>query len=218
MPLESRATHLAPVQRKIGASALPQAAAAKGQPRTLPLMRIHITGASGSGTTTLGAALARDLGCPQFDGDDYFWLPTSPPFRTRRPAAERVALLRRDMTGAGSAVISGSIMGWGQDVEDAFDLIVFLYLPASVRVERLRARELQRHGMTDPAFLEWAAQYDAGPPEGRSLARHSAWLAGRRCPVLRLAEDESVAQRLARVRQALGALDARDGEPPARPA
>lgn len=46
-------------------------------------------------------------------------------------------------------------------------------------------------------------QYDAGPPEGRSLAKHTAWLAARRCPVLRLEGDQSTAERVGRVLQAL---------------
>src|SRR5438128_874343 len=44
------------------------------------VQRLHILGASGSGTTTLGRALAEGLQCPHFDTDDYFWLPTDPPF------------------------------------------------------------------------------------------------------------------------------------------
>ena len=43
------------------------------------IRRIHILGASGSGTTALGQALAEHLRCPHFDTDDYFWLPTDPP-------------------------------------------------------------------------------------------------------------------------------------------
>jgi len=35
-------------------------------------MRVHIVGASGSGTTTLGRALATQLGCPHVDTDDVF--------------------------------------------------------------------------------------------------------------------------------------------------
>ena len=38
------------------------------------IRRIHILGAAGSGTTTLGRALAERLQCPHFDTDDYFWL------------------------------------------------------------------------------------------------------------------------------------------------
>jgi uridine kinase len=161
-------------------------------------VRIHITGASGSGTTTLGGALAQALGCAHLDTDDYYWLPTKPPFQHKREVAERVALLTRDLQPR-DVVLSGSIGSWGAEVEDAFDLIVFLYLPVEIRLARLRQRELERYGAADPAFLEWASLYDTGPPEGRSLAKHDAWLAARKCPVLRLEGDLSVAQRVARV-------------------
>lgn len=37
-------------------------------------MKIHITGASSAGSTTLGSELTTVLSCPYFDTDDYFWL------------------------------------------------------------------------------------------------------------------------------------------------
>jgi hypothetical protein len=166
-------------------------------------MRIHITGASGSGATTLGRELAAHLGFAHLDGDDYYWLPTSPPFREKRDAADRLAAILGDLRAVPSAIVSGSMVGWGAELEDGFDLIVFLYLPAQTRIERLRTREVERFGAADPAFLEWAAQYDQGPPEGRSLAKHIAWLAARRCPVLRLEEDLSVAERIRLVLEAM---------------
>jgi hypothetical protein len=162
-------------------------------------MRIHITGASGSGTSTLGRAVADAIGAPFVDADDFYWMPTQPPFAIKRPPAERLALLRAEVCTRPHVVLAGSILRWGAELEDAFDLIVFLYLEADIRVERLRAREIERLGHADPAFLAWAAQYDEGPPEGRSLARHRAWLAARRCPVLELHGDQSVADRLAAV-------------------
>ena len=60
-------------------------------------MFIHITGASGSGTTTLSEALAAELGFVHLDADDYFWLPTPEPFTVRRDRTERLALLLADL-------------------------------------------------------------------------------------------------------------------------
>lgn len=37
---------------------------------------IHIFGAAGSGTTTLGMKICQELGYKLMDTDDYFWLPT----------------------------------------------------------------------------------------------------------------------------------------------
>jgi adenylate kinase family enzyme len=56
--------------------------------------RIHVTGASGSGVTTLGRALADALALPHHDTDDYLWQPTTPPYRQMRETAERLRLMR----------------------------------------------------------------------------------------------------------------------------
>lgn len=162
-------------------------------------MKIHIMGASGSGTTTLGQALARTLSFKHLDSDHYYWLPTNPPYKQKRPVADRQALLQAEMDTHTGLVVSGSLLGWGADIENAFDLIVFLYLPAGIRIERLRQREIATYGVADPAFLAWAAQYDTGTAEGRSLAKHQAWLAARTCQILTIEQDLTVAERIARV-------------------
>jgi hypothetical protein len=96
-----------------------------------------------------------------------------------------------------TVVISGSIMNYGDYLENLFDLIVFLYLPAEIRIPRLKAREEARFGSANPDFLAWAAQYDAGPAVGsRSLANHTAWLSQRTCRVLRLEGDMTVETRV----------------------
>src|ERR1035441_4397517 len=159
-------------------------------------MLILITGASGSGTSTLGAVVARELRIAHLEADDYYWLPTKPPFTTKRDRAERLSSVLRDVRAKQSAVLAGSIMDWGLELENAFDLIVFLYLDAAIRVERLRAREIEVLGKADEEFLEWAAQYDAGIQGGRSLVKHQTWLAARTCPVLEVRGDLTVRERV----------------------
>lgn len=166
-------------------------------------MRLLITGASGSGTTTLGQALATRLHVPCFDTDHYYWLPTDPPFKTKRDPVARLDLFLDDLRSAPSYVVAGSVMHWGAELENGFSLVVFLTLQADIRLARLRARELARLGRIDPEFLEWAGQYDEGRLPGRSRARHEQWLNERSCPVLRLDGDLSVAERVVRVTEAL---------------
>lgn len=162
-------------------------------------MHILITGASGSGTTTLGEALASSLGLPHLDADNFYWLPTSPPFKQKRDPKYRFNLLHQELHAVPGVILSGSIVDWGSEIENSFTLIVFLYLSAELRVERLRRRELERYGKVNEAFIKWASEYDSGPSEGRSLAKHESWLAQRRCPVLRLEGDLSIEERVARV-------------------
>ena len=102
--------------------------------------RIHILGASGSGTTTLGQALAERLQCPHFDADDSFWVPTDPPFTHQRERTERAQLLMDDLTAHDAWVVSGSLCGWGDVAIPLFELVVFLWIPHDRRMARLRQR------------------------------------------------------------------------------
>ena len=107
----------------------------------MTIQRIHILGASGSGTTTLGHALAERLNYAHFDTDDYFWLPTDPPFTEKREITLRQQLLMDDLTAHGSWILSGSLCGWGDVAIPLFELVVFLWIPPETRMERLRQRE-----------------------------------------------------------------------------
>ncbi|MEK1890226.1 MAG: AAA family ATPase [Phyllobacterium sp.] len=156
---------------------------------------IYITGASCSGVTTLGKSLATALGIRHVDCDDYYWYPTNPPFSTKRPPEDRLKLIREALGEAGW-VLSGALDGWGDPLIAEVDLIVFVYTPTPVRMERLLAREHERYGkriqpagdMYDihTAFAAWAAQYDKPDFPGRNLARHEAWLNAQTAPVLRV--------------------------------
>jgi adenylate kinase family enzyme len=108
------------------------------------LERVHIFGAPGCGSTTLGRALAQRLVCQHVDADDVYWLPTIPPYQIKRMAAERVRMLEEATRWAKHWVLSGAIVGWGDALIRTFDLVVFLNVPAGVRLARLRAREQER--------------------------------------------------------------------------
>ena len=157
--------------------------------------RIHIFGASGSGTTTLGKALAEALNIPHYDTDNYLWIQTNPPFQQIRDRTERQELLRQVLTPNTSWVLSGSLCGWGDFVIPIFDYVVFLLIPPAIRLQRLKQREIERYGSgiehpSNPRyqdsqnFLHWAAAYDAGGSNMRSRFSHEEWIANLPCPVL----------------------------------
>ena len=154
--------------------------------------RLHVTGASGSGTTTLARALADHWGVPHADADDYFWVPTHPPYVEKRPEADRLALMRSVFVPREAWVLSGSMLGWGESVVAQCDAVVFLTLDPDERLRRIRARErVRRDGgqvveAALEAFLEWARGYDDSSFKGRSRVAHEEWLSGLDRPVLRL--------------------------------
>ena len=108
--------------------------------------RIHIVGASGAGVTTLGRALADVLAIPHHDTDDYFWRPTSPPYREQRDVADRLRLMGEIFLGRSDWILSGSLDDWGGPVIPLFDLVVFLHVPTEIRLRRLRDREARHFG------------------------------------------------------------------------
>jgi hypothetical protein len=182
----------------------------RGSARTLERvevsMRVLVTGASGSGTTTLGRALSEELKVAFFDVDDYFWLPTDPPYQQQRDSSARLSLLVADLTKVPRSVTSGSVINWGAEIEDSFSFIAFLALQPELRLSRLREREVARFGRANEKFLQEAAHYDNGHSEDNSRIGDERWLARRSCPVLRIEGDVSVQEGVARMANALSNL------------
>lgn len=176
--------------------------------------RIHITGASGSGTTSLGRALSQSLDLSHFDTDDFYWMPTEQPYTTKRDPTERLALMQKLFVPAQEWILTGSVMGWGDTLIPQLDLIVFLRATTQTRIERLRERENRRFGaeavspggprhVMHVEFLEWAAQYEQQGFKGRSARRHEVWLELATCPVLRLDGTQPMDTLVTSVKKAL---------------
>lgn len=165
--------------------------------------RIHVTGASGAGVTTLGRAVAQHLAFAHHDTDDYYWLPTSPPYVAKRPIPDRLRLIGEMFLGRSDWVLSGAMESWGRPIVPYFDLVVFVQTPTSLRLARLRDREARHFGADAvrpggwrheecESFIDWASAYDCGGAGGRSLPRQLEWLATLPCPVLRLDGAQAV--------------------------
>lgn len=155
---------------------------------------IHIFGASGSGTTTLGESIDETLGYKHLDVDDYFWLPSDPPYEIKRAPDERQKSLRVDIANSQKSVISGSLCGWGDVFIPYFDLAIFVNTSTELRIRRIKQREYNKLGnrillggdMYDKhiAFNEWAKEYDKLGVEQRSRALHKEWMKKIKCPVI----------------------------------
>ncbi|WP_075341915.1 AAA family ATPase [Tenacibaculum agarivorans] len=159
-------------------------------------MKILIFGASGSGTTTLGSEIEKKTDFKHLDADDYYWEKTNPPFQRKVPLLKRNEYLKKDFERFENVIISGSMISWGKEWLTAFDLVIFIRLENTIRMERLKKREAERYGeklITDTqiqenskAFLAWANQYENPDFKGRSLKIHNEWIKLLDCEVLRL--------------------------------
>lgn len=105
-----------------------------------------------------------------------------------------------DLSDSDTWILSDSIVNWADPLVSFFDLVVFVYVPQEIRIDRLMKREYKRYGdkarqggeryEASQAFLQWAASYDAGTKNGPSLAKHEQWLSDMKCPTLRIVNNE----------------------------
>lgn len=146
---------------------------------------IHVYGASGSGTTTLGEAISSKYGYEHLDTDHYFWLPTNPPYMSKRDVTDRISLMKKKMEENDKIIISGSLCGWGDVFIPLFHLAIRIVTPTDIRINRLKDREYKNFGdrirfhgdMYEDhlSFIKWAKEYDNGDESMRSKAMHDKW-------------------------------------------
>lgn len=179
---------------------------------------IILFGGMGVGDTTLGKAVAQKLDWPHFDLDDFIWRWDTPlPFTKTRPRDEKIAMLKEAISHHPHFVMSGSMFSFRKEFEDSFELAVFLTVPAEVRAERIRKRELTRwgarvlpggdmyesEGSIHKDYMACVRSYDEGPAEVFSLAQHEVWAGELPCPVLRLDGTKPIEENAQRVIEAL---------------
>lgn len=146
---------------------------------------IHIFGASGSGTSTIGKYISVKWNYYFMDTDDYFWQATNPPYTKKRDASERLSMMKKDINEHEKIVIAGSLVDWGDELIPLFSLAIRVETDTDIRIERLVRREQLRFGNridiggdmyeNHQKFLNWAAAYDNGGIDMRSKAKHDEW-------------------------------------------
>jgi adenylate kinase family enzyme len=162
-------------------------------------LKIIIFGASGTGKTTLGKSIAKELNWAFLDSDEYYWEKTNPPFQIKIPLEKRNEHLKTDFNNNENVITTGSLCTWSKYWDSAFDLGIFLRLPKDIRMKRLANREIDRYGEelnTNPemrekskAFLKWAEEYDDETSDRHSITQHRNWIKVLDCPIIEFKDD-----------------------------
>ena len=162
---------------------------------------IIIFGAPGSGKTTLGRAVAKKLGFPYFDIDDYIWRKDTPQqYTVMYTREEKVSRLMEDITKQEHFVMAGSMSSFHEPFDPLFDLAVHLTADTIVRVERVQKRAIECFGNrvleggdmyeNHRKFIDNVSRYDTdGSP---NLSEQMRWAESMNCRVIRLSGEMSV--------------------------
>lgn len=118
--------------------------------------RIHITGMSCSGKSTLGAELAQRLGLPLVELDALNWLPNWVGLNATDP--EKLESLIAEATAGHQWVIAGSYEGFCKKVcWDRLETVLWLDLPRSLLIRRVLRRSWKRSRTKE---LLWGTNYE----------------------------------------------------------
>jgi len=110
--------------------------------------RIIVCGGNGAGKSTLGKSLASELGYKFEDIENYYFPKDNPEyeyavFRTREAVAE---LLLADLEKYTDFVLASVKGNYGKEVEELFDIAVYIEVPKEVREKRVYERSYKQFG------------------------------------------------------------------------
>jgi adenylate kinase family enzyme len=174
---------------------------------------IILFGPSGSGTTTIGRELAKQLNYPHFDLDDFHWYwDTEIPYTVLRSNEERISLITDAVHGYENFVMSGSMWSIRKSFEPMFDLAVYVVASAIVRAERLRARSISRwgnrvleggdifeHHEVYRDYFAAAQSYDNDESSQSYRKQHEQWIKELACPVLRVDGENNIQENVTQI-------------------
>jgi adenylate kinase family enzyme len=183
----------------------------------LPLI-YQVTGAPGSGVSTVGRLLAAQLGCEFLDLDDVHWRPSEPPYIEERSASEKIAIVSSVLHSPDqwAVVVCGSLIGWADEFAKALSGCLYLRCPAGIRIDRILRREKERFSSAienggamherHMAFMQWASSYDTRRfvVDPRCQEGDLLWLAKLSCPTFLLSSNELSAMECAELMLAYG--------------
>ncbi|GHV46983.1 hypothetical protein FACS189499_03540 [Clostridia bacterium] len=149
---------------------------------------IIVFGANGSGKIAIARELADILNFRHMDIEDYAFLPSEIPYSKERTREECIRLMLSDIETYNSFVISAVTGDFGAEIQQMYDIAVFVTAPVEIRVKRISQREYQRHGKRILIGGDMHEQYVkfVDFAANRSLSHIEQWAETLACPVIRV--------------------------------
>ena len=159
---------------------------------------IIVCGLNGTGKSTLGKALAEELGHHFIDSEDIYF-PRAEAYASPRTREEAEAVLRGEIQAHPDFVLSTVKMEHGESFYPFFRWAVLIHVPRDIRLERVGNRSLQKFGSRmlpggdlyeqEERFLEAVA--------AKAEDSVDEWIRALSCPVLRVDGTRPVRENVA---------------------
>ena len=107
---------------------------------------ICVCGLNGSGKTTLAGTLAKKLNFKHMDIEQYYFTSTDNPYASSRKSEEVERLLLEDIKQNSCFVFSAVNGDMTPEINENYDLVVYLDVSLDVRMKRIRQRAIDKFG------------------------------------------------------------------------
>lgn len=151
---------------------------------------IVVCGLNGCGKSTLGKALARQLGLHFIDAEDLYFTRKSinEPYKNPHSRAEVEEQLLCEVARHEGFVFAAVKGDYREEVQKYYQYIVVIEVPKEIRMLRVRNRSLQKFGsrMLEGGDLCEAEEQFFKLVESRTEVYYEDWLQALKCPIIRV--------------------------------
>ena len=149
---------------------------------------ILVCGLNGCGKSTLGAALAKELGFHFIDNEQLYFPGTDPrnPYAAPRTRAEAEQMLFCEIDRHENFIFAAVRGDYGENITDRYHYAVYLEVPRDTRLQRIRNRSFCKFGSRMLSGGDLYEQEEAffRMAEKRSEDYVENWLKTLHCPIL----------------------------------
>lgn len=175
-----------------------------------------VCGLNGCGKSTLGKALAQELGFYFIDNEYLFFdrATANAPYANPRSHEEAEKIFEREVAEHEDFVFAAVTGNYGKDAHTLYRYAIFIETPKEIRIQRVKKRSFQKFGnrMLPGGDLYESEEAFFTFVENRSEDHVEKWVKALNCPVIQVDGTKSVEENIAYIKQYINRIEAQGME------